>query len=373
MSRICISTVSFFLAIILQNSVSAADPDVGAVSNFKGSALISRASVGGLTVQNNIGVKMDDVIETGKGSLSVLFKDETLVDISQHSMLLIDDFVYDPTASTGALAIKATLGTLRYVSGEIAKNSADNVNISTPTASVAVRGTEFTATVDEIGRSTFVLLPSCDFTGLNCVVGAIEVSTDAGTVFMNQANQMTQVDSASLAPTLPVILDQSYTQIGANFILGGPSVSRKVAGIKQAEANEASEGANIFIDQLDVDLLDNESLLDEGGLASFDLLGDELKESFLVDPLAELTELASAVTGSAESSSDNSAAGSGSPTVTEGPVGVSLDQETEAAVISINFDPTSTQTVTISNDSESTGSIDVGGGGGAAISIIQSQ
>ena len=64
-------------------------------------------------------------------SLSVLFKDETLVDISQHSMLLIDDFVYDPTTSTGALAIKATLGTLRYVSGEIANNAAENINIST--------------------------------------------------------------------------------------------------------------------------------------------------------------------------------------------------------------------------------------------------
>lgn len=373
MRHVCFLAISFCLAAIFQNSVSAADPDVGFVSNSKGSAFISRASVGGLTVKDNVAVKMDDVIETGKGSLSVLFKDETLVDISQHSMLLIDDFVYDPTTSTGALAIKATLGTLRYISGEIANNAAENINISTPTASVAVRGTEFTATVDEIGRSTFVLLPSCDFSGLNCVVGAIEVSTDAGTVFMNQANQMTQVDSASLTPSLPVILDESYTQIGANFILGGPSVSRKAARIKQAEANETSEGANIFIDQLDVDLLDNDSLLDEGGLSSFDLLGDELKETFLNDPLAELTELASAVAVSAERRSDNSAGASGSPIVTEGAVGVSLDQETEAAVISINFDPASTQTVTISNDSESTGSIDVGGGGGAEISITQSQ
>lgn len=366
-------TVSVFIALFLQNPVSAADPDVGAVSNSKGSALISRASVGGLKVQNNIGVKMEDVIETGQGSLSILFKDETTVDVSQHSMLLIDDFVYDPTTSTGALAIKATFGTLRYVSGEIAKNAAENVNISTPTASVAVRGTEFTATVDEIGRSTFVLLPSCDIAGQNCVVGAIEVSTDAGAVFMNQANQMTQVDSTSLAPTLPVILDESDTQLGANFILSGPSLSRNVSRIQQAEDTEASEGANIFIDQLDVDLLDNESLLNEGGFASFDLLGDELKESFLGDPLAELTEVASVVASSAESSSGNSAENSDTPTVTEGAVGVSLDQETEEAVISINFDPASTQTVTISNDSSSTESVDVGGGGGAQVSITQSQ
>ena len=373
MTKFCVVIAVFFLFFAIENTGAVADPDVGSVSNSKGRSLISRANVGGITVQNDLGVKMEDLIETGKGSLSILFRDETTVDVSEHSMLLIDDFVYDPATSTGALAIKATFGTLRYVSGEIAKNAAENVNISTPTASVAVRGTEFTATVDEIGRSTFVLLPSCDNSGLNCVVGAIEVSTDAGVVFMDQANQMTQVDAASLAPSVPVILDESDIQIGANFILGGPSVSRSVSRIKQAADNESSEATNIFIDQLDADLLDNDSLLNEGGLASFDLLGDELKESFLGDPLADLTELASVAAASAEGTSRNSSVEAATPTVTEGAIGVSVDQETEQAVISINFDPTSTQTVTISNDASSEESVDVGGGGGAQVSITQSQ
>ena len=372
--RSIFTAAGLFIAVMFApNLASTAEPDVGEISVSDGNSLISRAGSDDLTVKNNIGVRMDDIIETGKGSLGILFNDATKVDVSEHSILVIDDFVYDPATTTGALAIKATLGTLRYVSGEIAKNAAENVSISTPTASVAVRGTEFTATVDEIGRSTFVLLPSCDITGLNCVVGAIEVSTDAGIVFMNQANQMTQVVSASLAPSSPVTLNTSQTQLGNNFILGGPTPSSIRSRIKQVEKEEGAEENNVFIDQLDINILDNDALLAEGGLDNSGFLGDELNENFLTDPLSELTELASVSVGSANTGQEDAAGTSGSTTVTEGAVGVSVDQTTETSVISINIDPASTQTITIDNDSEAAESIDVGGGGGAQISITQSQ
>ena len=65
---------------------------------------------------------------------------------------------------TGSLSLKATLGTVD-MSGQIAKNSKQNVKISTPTATIAVRGTDFAMTIDEIGGSTIVLLPSCNGDG----------------------------------------------------------------------------------------------------------------------------------------------------------------------------------------------------------------
>ena len=46
-----------------------------------------------------------------------------------------------------------------------------------------VRGTDFAMTVDEIGSSTIILLPSCDGDGM-CYVGEISVETDAGFVIM---------------------------------------------------------------------------------------------------------------------------------------------------------------------------------------------
>ena len=49
-------------------------------------------------------------------------------------------------------------------------------------------------TVDEIGSSTIILLPSCDGDGM-CYVGEISVETDAGFVIMNQAFQATTVST----------------------------------------------------------------------------------------------------------------------------------------------------------------------------------
>ena len=76
------------------------------------------------------------------------FIDDTRVDITAHSRLIIDDFVYDPNTGKGSLGLKASLGTIRYASGQIAKNSRQRVRIRTPSATISVRGTDFAMVID---------------------------------------------------------------------------------------------------------------------------------------------------------------------------------------------------------------------------------
>ena len=59
-------------------------------------------------------------------------------------------------------------------------------------------------TIDEVGSSTIILLPSCDTNG-NCFVGEISVESDAGQVILNQAFQATVVDTIASRPLTPVI------------------------------------------------------------------------------------------------------------------------------------------------------------------------
>ena len=119
---------------------------------------------------------MRDVIETLKGRTNIKFVDDTKVSVTEYSKLLIDEFVYNPEKKTGKLSLKAALGTIRYSSGKIAQNSGKNVKIKSPTASVSVRGTNFTMNVQEDGASSFLLLPSTDDAGKS-YVGSIDVST----------------------------------------------------------------------------------------------------------------------------------------------------------------------------------------------------
>jgi len=152
-------------------------------------------------------VEMRDLIQTLKGRADIKFVDDTKVSVTEYSKLIIDEFVYNPEEKTGKLSLKAALGTIRYSSGKIAKNSRKNVKIKSPTASVSVRGTDFTMNVQEDGASSFILLPSTDEAG-NSYVGSIDVSTLGGTVTLNQAYEATTVTTAIAPPTPPQVIQQ---------------------------------------------------------------------------------------------------------------------------------------------------------------------
>lgn len=187
---------------------------------------------------------MQDTVTTAKSKVELTFDDKTTVKMTEQSKLVIDDFVYDPKVGTGKLAMKVTLGTARYTSGQIAKNNPQSVDIKTPTASVAVRGTDFSMTVDELGRSLVMLLPSCDKKG--CVTGAIEVSNEAGSVFLDVAYQATMVASLSTPPTTPTVISIDQSNINNMLIISQP-----------AEIKDTQFGSKTDLDQnaLDIDLL----------------------------------------------------------------------------------------------------------------------
>lgn len=266
-----------------------------------------------LTASKGTGVEMNDAIKTQQGKVGITFEDDTKVQVNENSKLVIDDFVYDPKSKAGKLGAKIALGTVRYASGQIAKNSPQNVALNTPSATVAVRGTDFTATVDELGASTFILLPSCpddrrtrslQDVERNCKTGAIEVSNEVGTVVLNQPFQATRVASRTSVPTKPVQLSLSEDAIGNMLILSPPKELKKAeADMKVGkglldfdflkfdglENALDSQMAMIFQDKISQNFLDNQFLanildqltvaLDEQFLAPVDSLLPDYKKS----------------------------------------------------------------------------------------------
>ena len=229
----------------------------------------------------NTTVEMMDTVVTARAKAKLEFVDRTTVNITEQSKITIDEFVYDPKAGSGKLAMKMVQGTARYASGQIAKNSPQNVNIATPTATVAVRGTDFSMTVDELGRSLVMLLPSCDAKG--CVTGAILVSNDAGSVLMDVAYQTTVVASLTTAPTAPVVVTIDQANINNLLIVAPPP---EIA----AEDEQKKSGDQRTV--LDVNFLNRDLLkydaLDQDELRKF----VELEINFLdVDLLVNMLDL----------------------------------------------------------------------------------
>ena len=93
-------------------------------------------------------VLMNDFYQTGEdGQIGIIFVDDTSVTVIENSELMIDDFVYDPATNAGELAFNVTVGSFRYVSGAIAANNEQQVKITTPSATITVRGTTLTGNV----------------------------------------------------------------------------------------------------------------------------------------------------------------------------------------------------------------------------------
>ena len=224
----------------------AAHAEIGSVVDASGTAIIKRGKET-ILVAKGTEIKTNDRVETKNGRVKIVFKDDTNVTVTESSSLVIDDFVYDPKSGAGKLGLKAAAGTVRYVSGSIAKDP-KNVKINTPTAAIAVRGTDFVMAVSETGSSMIMLMPTCEIEqnvnlkGLTCGSGAIDVETPAGIVKLNRPYQATLVETLNGIPSPAVIVALNGMAIGNNLMVSPPQTTTGVSVIAAARAAAVATG-----------------------------------------------------------------------------------------------------------------------------------
>ena len=257
---------------------------IGNVDKLEGKGVIDRNKTD-ITLEQELPIEQYDTVKTGNGKVGILFIDDTRVDVTQHSKLIIDEFVYDPNTKKGKLNLSAKLGTIKYASGQIAKTSRQDIVITTPTATIGVRGTDFSMTIDELGGSTIILLPSCDVNG-NCLVGAISVESAAGQVILNQAFQATQVFVPENPPTQPVTLDLEIDMISNMLIVAKPKNLEDEDYVKKIKAVADA----LDIDFLEIDDLNQDYLEEEENLYVTGLDIEFLQQNFLADILKQINE-----------------------------------------------------------------------------------
>jgi hypothetical protein len=231
------------LLVLCSNLIGSA----GKLTEVTGPTQVSRASTK-IEGKIDVGVEMNDTIETLKARVGITFEDGTRVQCTEFSKLVIDEFVYDPSSGKGKLGLKASMGTVRYASGLIAKNNKEEVKVKTPTASISVRGTDFAMTVDELGRSLVILLPSLPQFGPP-IVGSITVSNGVGTVVLTKAYQATMVMSSNVVPSAPVLLNfDDETKVNNMLLIDTPkNVTEAAKEAKKAPVQVSKsddEGSN---------------------------------------------------------------------------------------------------------------------------------
>jgi hypothetical protein len=265
-----LSLILLALAVLLtsHSATLAQTANIGSVTQLKGPSEVVRKARK-IPTQPRLSVQQMDNVRTGNGRIEITFADNTKVKLTEQSRLVIDDFVYDANPAKRKMALKFASGTARFVTGSMGKKG---INLKTPTATVAVRGTDFTTTVDEMGKSLFILLPD-----ENGDIGEITVSNSAGTVILNKAFQSTMVLTADSPPTKPVILSLDLNMIDNMLIVTPPEVVQ--------EQDMVDKRANILdLSELDIDFLKNDDL-EKNDINNDDLSINRLDIDFFDDDL----------------------------------------------------------------------------------------
>ena len=228
--------------------------------------IVESTGIGGI-VRNNETLPHDicsdivlyDEARTGNGRMLIEFLDKEELALTEHTQVYIDEVYYDPNPSLSKMSIRMVQGTARFASGNGKKINKANIDITTPTAQIAINGTDFTTTIDELGRSLVVLLPDDD----GQASGEIVVINEGGEQILNEPYQATMVSSFETPPTVAVTIQNITPSMINNMFIVNPPQEVKIAVQEQAQ------------DDLDKD----QGILEVDFLEFNDLETDELKET----------------------------------------------------------------------------------------------
>jgi hypothetical protein len=219
---------------LLCGSVAVAE-DVGSVASLRGDAQIGR---GGAFTPATVGagVQIGDELRTGDGQMRVVFRDDSVIDLTERSSLTVDTQVFDPAKSSYTSLLRLAAGKARALVSKVYGTPGASYEIQTPTAVAGVRGTTFLIEYDQSREATDVI----GIEGRIMVRSLAEVLNN--TVYVTASEGTTVVRGA--APTRPEPIDPDYMMHESNVLQPLAAGAGGAGGAAAANAG-ASSGNNV--------------------------------------------------------------------------------------------------------------------------------
>ena len=182
---------------------------VGQISTVKGGVFITHTDGTREPAQSGSPIYQGDQVETAaKGSVGIIFADDSTFSLADEGSMVIDEMVYDPSSQQGSSALSVAQGVFTFASGLIAKTDVDAMTITTPTATIGIRGTSGGGKAAPEGQPNTLSL----FADADGNVGEMTVSNAVGSQVLSAPNQTTQITSSFSPPSKPVVMPPSVIQ-----------------------------------------------------------------------------------------------------------------------------------------------------------------
>jgi hypothetical protein len=134
-------------------------------------------------------VHNERIRSSGGGSMQLVFVDKTTLTISPNADITINEFVYNPGARSGNMAVTVTKGLMRFVGGQVSHSG--QAQITTPTAVMGIRG-GMGMVNSANGKTTVVPL-----------YGAITVTTGSNSVTITKPGYYVEAGGGQVSPPKP--------------------------------------------------------------------------------------------------------------------------------------------------------------------------
>src|SRR5512135_313691 len=212
------------------------------LTSYQGDVRVALPGQGAAPATANEAIPPGSDVLTGLNARAVLkFDDSQVIALGQNTSFKVVDFSYDAgKPSEGRVVLDLLKGTLRAITGLIARANHQAFALRVPQATIGIRGTDFLVGV---GNQAFVSVNS----------GEIAVTNDAGTTLFGPG-QAGGIGSATSLPAgipasqLPSDISQSFSELNGLGGLGGLSggaggTAAAGGGLSSGEAALIAAGA----------------------------------------------------------------------------------------------------------------------------------
>jgi hypothetical protein len=118
---------------------AASDEPIGNVATLTGTATVIR-NKNSIALKLQDDIFLNDVLQTSANStLGVTFNDATTFNLTANARITVDNYVYEDGGKQNAALFDVARGTVAFVAAAVAKTG--DMKISTPTATLGIRGT----------------------------------------------------------------------------------------------------------------------------------------------------------------------------------------------------------------------------------------
>jgi len=123
--------------------------DIGQIMAIKGNALIKRSNNSKIKAFNGMKINQgDEVITYNKTRTQIILNDDTTITIGSNSSFSFEKYQFDGTTNS-QLKMHFKRGFFRSITGKIGKIAPQRFKVETSSATIGIRGTDFSVRIQE--------------------------------------------------------------------------------------------------------------------------------------------------------------------------------------------------------------------------------